>query len=198
MRTLGISQYFVATVCQEYGVVLRPAVLSKWTEAMKDEAVRLYQSGLSARQVAMKMGRGYRQTKQYLDERGVKSRGRGLRGEQNYFWKSGQVVDEDGYILVYAPDHPYRTASNKVRQHRLVMEKKLGRYLKPTEVVDHINGVTNDNRPENLRVFSSNAEHLHVTLKGRVPKWTEDGLRRMRAAHPKSRTDRPPTRGVGR
>ena len=39
--------------------------------------------------------------------------------------------------------------------------------LAPGEVVDHRNDVRDDNRPENLRLFSSNGEHLSVTLTGR-------------------------------
>jgi hypothetical protein len=51
------------------------------------------------------------------------------------------------------PDHPNATKSGHVREHRLVMEKELGRYLRKDELVDHINMGTLDNRPENLRVM---------------------------------------------
>jgi len=76
-------------------------------------------------------------------------------------WKGGRFVNRDGYILIYKPEHPF-AHHNKfyVFEHRLVMEEKLGRYLKPNERVHHKNSVRNDNRIKNLELFSNNGKHL--------------------------------------
>lgn len=54
--------------------------------------------------------------------------------------------------------HGYREVTvggRKTLQHRVVMEDRLGRALFPEESVHHINGVRDDNRPENLELWSS-------------------------------------------
>lgn len=53
----------------------------------------------------------------------------------------------------YTNPDGYRVINGKL-EHRLVMEQILGRFLWPDETVHHINGVRDDNRPENLELWS--------------------------------------------
>ena len=97
----------------------------------------------------------------------------------------GFVRSAKGYIHLYRPGHPMAMRTGYVAEHRLVMAETLGRMLLPTEVVDHINGIKDDNRPENLRVMTKKAHDgqsnlgrrrmahcpecgAHFALKGRV------------------------------
>jgi hypothetical protein len=99
-------------------------------------------------------------------------------------WKGGRTENKDGYIEIYSYGHPNaKKHTHYILEHRLVVEKDLGRFLLKTEVVHHKNGVKTDNRLENLELFESNAKHLAATLKGNVPKWTEQGKANILAAN---------------
>jgi hypothetical protein len=67
-------------------------------------------------------------------------------------WKGGKKKHKGGYILV-------RKDSGYVLEHILVMEQMLGRVPPRGSVVHHCNGDKMDNRPYNLRLFSSQSEH---------------------------------------
>ena len=56
--------------------------------------------------------------------------------------------------MIRVPNHPRATKTNYVFEHILVMEELLGRHLRPEETVHHLNGVKDDNRPENLELWT--------------------------------------------
>ena len=80
------------------------------------------------------------------------------------------------YKRVYCPDHPGASKEGRVYEHRLIMEKKLGRYLEPNEEVHHIDHNPRNNDPDNLMLFTNHSEHTRHEMIGnnRNPKINMD------------------------
>ena len=89
-----------------------------------------------------------------ISERCERAKIAAKKGKQSGNWKGGIIRDKHGYVLIYSPDHPKGKASGYVYEHRLVVEKHLGRYLEKEESVHHKNGIKDDNRIENLEVMT--------------------------------------------
>ena len=70
--------------------------------------------------------------------------------------REGQVTKPEGATIMHVAGYVQQKNKGKwVMQHRLVMEKVLGRYLEANEHVHHMNGIRDDNRPENLELWTS-------------------------------------------
>ena len=82
------------------------------------------------------------------------------KGKENPNYKGGERKNTAGYVYILKPDHPFCNNRGYVRRSHLVMEQKLGRYLKPEEIVHHRNGIRDDDRPENLKLFANNDKHM--------------------------------------
>lgn len=89
-------------------------------------------------------------------------------GSGNPMWRGGRKKHSEGYVYRYCPTHPQNTYGY-VLEHRLVMEGLLDRRLEKHEIVHHLNGIKNDNRPDNLELIGSQGEHIlkhHVFTDG--------------------------------
>ena len=74
-----------------------------------------------------------------------------------------------GYIKIrMASDDPYISMADRdcyILEHRLVMARKLGRLLKNSEMVHHLNGIRDDNREENLALTTRNNHEGNTYIK---------------------------------
>jgi hypothetical protein len=94
--------------------------------------------------------------------------GRSRLGEKHWNWKGGKVKRRK-YVMILSPDHPACTKSGYVLEHRIVVEKIIGRFLKGTEEVHHVDRDRGNNLPWNLMAFKSRAAHVAFGIWGRPP-----------------------------
>ena len=72
-----------------------------------------------------------------------------------------------GYIMRLVEGHPNADKRGYVPEHRLIMEKHLGRFLKSEEKIHHRNQNREDNSFDNLELFGNQAKHAESHLVGK-------------------------------
>jgi len=168
--------------------------MPRTAETVKNEqrVTALADGKLTSSEIAQRLGLNPRHVRKILLRLDLPRLGEGGRpGASNHQFETGRRIALSGYVLITAPQgytgttkaRPGRPGGKLVWEHRYVLEQALGRALLPSESVDHVDGLTLHNSPENLRAFASNAEHLQETLAGRVPRWTEAGHQNMFLRH---------------
>jgi len=118
---------------------------------------RMADSGMTTKEASNIVGLGYSYIGRIARENGFKFIDK---------FHPGFITRDRGYIMRYAYRHPFKNVRNCVMEHRLVVEKHLGRYLTQDEVVHHINRNPRDNRIENLTVMSK-ADHVSLHSRSR-------------------------------
>lgn len=126
----------------------------------REELKQLYQSGVSGRALQVRYNCSPDTLYRTLKEAGAKIndperarliyRGPVLFGPLSPAWKGGRTKDARGYILVRIENHHRTDKSGYVKEHIYIWEKVHNKKLPKGWVIHHINGIKDDNRPENL------------------------------------------------
>ena len=101
-----------------------------------------------------------------------------LKNPENHpAWKGGRAKHGD-YIKVKFYDHLRANKYGYVLEHIIVWEQFNGKPVPRGHAIHHLNGIKNDNRPENL-VAIAHAEHIHrgVPYQKRIIELEEENMK---------------------
>jgi hypothetical protein len=65
----------------------------------------------------------------------------------------------DGYIYLFTPGHPNADQNGYVKEHRLVVERMVQRFLTKEEVIHHLDFNRTNNQIDNLMLFPNQRSH---------------------------------------
>jgi hypothetical protein len=125
-----------------------------------DEVLKLIRGGKSLLEASEISGVARPTIAGYCRKRGVATRRTGQRGPDRKSNRGGpgnRYVDRDGYVIVYAPDHPWPRRSTNVAEHVMVMELHLGRRIRRNECVHHKDEDRQNNDLSNLELKTRGA-----------------------------------------
>lgn len=82
-----------------------------------------------------------------------------------------------GYVMLLMKEHPHVDSKGYVYEHRVIMERHLGRILESWEHIHHINGIRDDNRLDNLQVVTNQKHRTQDTWRDGYTQGYKDGAK---------------------
>ena len=163
-KELGINPRTVSGHLRDFGISRSSSEANKRralydVSRMKD----LYVSGLGSKEIARVMGCSPANVTKHMRDMGLSrtnkeaQRLRSVQGKSTGPRKGGRKMNR-GYVGIYMPDHRLADVKGYVREHCYVWEEHNQMQIPSKWHVHHLNGVKDDNRPENL-VAMPNGEH---------------------------------------
>jgi hypothetical protein len=137
-------------VCKDQGNQITKKEWNEHPDLPSDMPIRIYFKTWNAFVKAC----GFSPKKPYLSELAKENSRQAHIGKRSCHWKGGKIKDKFGYVQIWAPNHPNCKGVGYIHEHRLVMSKHLKRPLNSNENVHHKNGIRDDNRIENLELWS--------------------------------------------
>lgn len=150
----GATAHSIHKVLDKNNCIKRQNPAPTLTDEELREIERLHNSGLGQMKISLKLGRSQTFISSVMKRHGIPVHNpiKHTHGS----WKGGRQITGDGYIRVRIErSDPYFTMANchgYILEHRYVMAKKLGRLLKETETVHHIDGKKANNNEANLQL----------------------------------------------
>ena len=145
-----------------------------------DEVRRLFAEGMSLEKMAAQLGCGNTRAAKSVRRLGLTRPPlrKGMLGAANPQWRGGRWIFGGGYVCVrVGADYPVADADGRIFEHRLVMQRALGRPLRDGEIVLLVNGVKTDNRLDNLAIMSRTEHSQHHHRLARMARASRDGSR---------------------
>lgn len=93
--------------------------------------------------------------------------------EKNYNWKGGKYITKQGYVMICIGNNKY------IPEHRLVMEKHLGRKLKSWEIPHHVDESfegRSSNDINNLKLMTDWEHRSHHIIRGIDGRWLSKNM----------------------